>query len=614
MKECTNEISVDEGTTSMGLGLYKKSNRSLRHIFPVYYAEGEGALETSFQQKHRYSQPFCVKLRKGNVIYFDFGGKIVARVCAQIRSDISGEVNFHICSHPDAEDALMFCAKNYDNPEWPRSKSLVGGPLTGLYEAGTNKIELKRSQAFRFLRVETTSDVDILQIKAIESRLPLQMKGLFECDDESINQAWRMGIRTTDLCVQPAEDSSVPLKGIYSKYVVWDGPRTDREIWGADVRPTALTMYYNFNEIGAIRNSLALLAEKSFADGLIPGSASSRQRYVEYAFWWIIALWDYYLHTADKHFIVEMYEAFENQMSWFKNNMASNGIVPVDKLWCYTLSRGDDNCLVALLHKKAFECASQIEQLMGNPVNAETYNVWSVKCGRFVLDNYFDVQSKMFYDCRRSEENQKRVLEDINVLAVLFELVKGEDAIDVLENTARHLWTPNGAMVSNPPYAEKNIFPDQRRDAFWMHNSTIWPYMNAYEVGAWFKAGAIDKGLDLLKRYTGACLRKDTNTIWECIPKNGELNVSPDKRFAGSVCHAWGGTASYYLMKYVLGVHVAEAGFKKVRIVPNLGRLKWIRGKVSTPYGCIELEISKKASDTKINVLSCPKDIVIAEH
>jgi hypothetical protein len=426
-----------------------------------------------------------------------------------------------------------------------------------------------------------------------------------------VNDAWEMGVRTTHLCIQPAADSSYPLEGIHSDYVLWDGPRTDREIWVGDVRPAALTMYYTMGVPEVAKNSLALLGVRRFPDGLIPGSASSRQKYIEYAFWWIISLWEYYFYTGDKKFLVEMYDIFRQQTQWFEKNKNEKGFISVDRLWSYTVLRGEENGFSIILQKQAFECAAHIETILGNSLRADYFKRWSIHCREYVLKNYFCERSYIFGD---SPGSFSRIFEDTNVLAVLFNILDTKQCIAVLENTARRLWTPFGALFCDPPLSEEGIVPEQRRDGWWMHNDTIWPYINAYEVGAWFKVGNTDKGLDLLKRYTGACRQQGTETIWECIPSHGGLNVAPDGRFAGSMCHAWGATGSYYLMEHVLGIQAVEPGFRSVRITPDLGSLKWAKGSVVTPHGNIEVEVTKTDSGVNLDVRNCPKAIKIVNN
>ena len=52
------------------------------------------------------------------------------------------------------------------------------------------------------------------------------------------------------------------------------------------------------------------------------------------------------------------------------------------------------------------------------------------------------------------------------------------------------------------------------------------------------------------------------------------------------------------MSQYVLGIFPVEAGFKKVKIKPDLGNLKWAKGKFPTPYG--EICVEHKVVDGKV--------------
>jgi hypothetical protein len=66
------------------------------------------------------------------------------------------------------------------------------------------------------------------------------------------------------------------------------------------------------------------------------------------------------------------------------------------------------------------------------------------------------------------------------------------------------------------------------------------------------------------------------------------------REFGKSLCHAWGASPIYLLGKYYLGVKPTSAGYATYTVVPNLGGLQWMQGKVPTPKGDIELYVSKE--------------------
>ena len=59
-------------------------------------------------------------------------------------------------------------------------------------------------------------------------------------------------------------------------------------------------------------------------------------------------------------------------------------------------------------------------------------------------------------------------------------------------------------------------------------------------------------------------------------------------------------------MRYVLGVNVLEAGCRKLKIVPNLCGLEYVKGTYPTPFGTVSIYADK--SGVKIDA---PKEIEI---
>src|ERR1019366_6695927 len=58
-----------------------------------------------------------------------------------------------------------------------------------------------------------------------------------------------------------------------------------------------------------------------------------------------------------------------------------------------------------------------------------------------------------------------------------------------------------------------------------------------------------------------------------------------------SDCHAWSASPDIELMRTVLGVDSAGAGFSRVVVRPHLGQLKFVEGTVPHPKGLIEVRV-----------------------
>lgn len=547
-----------------------------------------------------------VRLPAGCRVCLDFGVKRVGYVELEVVATEPGTIRGYAFPHPNAETPVIFSSEHYGKPEYPLTwGTQISGPLQFLHGSGRQVSISQKTYAFRYLSLLSDRDVVLRSARLLEGACAVPAVGVFECSDSLVNRAWQMGSRTLQLCVQPAPDSQHPI-GREGDNVIWDGCRRDREIWAGDLRPSALALYALTPDASSVRTSLRLLAERRFEDGLIPASASSRQVFFEYALWWIITLWEYYWHTADRDFVQEMEPALKGQLAWFERHVTTDRLLEVTNTWAYTLPRSGVLSGANMVLAHAMDCAAALVALSGE--DGAVYRAWSEQARQTVMAEFYDPDKHLFNDRRRAEGWDGRTWEDNNAQAVLLGIAPQQEWSGILDNLRARLWQQRGAVVCDPLFDLAEI----RNENTWAHNGTIWPFVNAYEVGAWMKAGRVAEGLDLLKRFTGACAEAGTETIWEMMYPDGRIPVSPDNRYLLSMCHAWGATGNYYLLRYVLGVEVLEPGFGRVRINPDLGPLKWARGVVPTPHGPLSIEVRREATgQVKVAVLEKPEGVEI---
>jgi hypothetical protein len=82
--------------------------------------------------------------------------------------------------------------------------------------------------------------------------------------------------------------------------------------------------------------------------------------------------------------------------------------------------------------------------------------------------------------------------------------------------------------------------------------------------------------IDTIRNYWGKQTDAGATTFWEMYHDGAP-------RLTRSHCHGWSAAPTYFLSQQVLGVQPLEPGYAKVRIAPQIGTLKWVRGRVPTP-------------------------------
>ena len=160
--------------------------------------------------------------------------------------------------------------------------------------------------------------------------------------------------------------------------------------------------------------------------------------------------------------------------------------------------------------------------------------------------------------------------------------------------------------------------------------STFYGY---YMLEAMAKAGNYQGAMDIISEYWGAMLDLGATTFWEDFHIDWTKNAAridelvPEGKvdvhrsygdycyvgFRHSLFHGWASGPTAWLSRHVLGVEVLEPGFKKVRIIPHLGNLKWVEGTFPTPMGVITIKHTKGADGKVISDIQAPEGVEIVK-
>jgi hypothetical protein len=74
--------------------------------------------------------------------------------------------------------------------------------------------------------------------------------------------------------------------------------------------------------------------------------------------------------------------------------------------------------------------------------------------------------------------------------------------------------------------------------------------------------------------------------------------------------HAWGAAPANIISRYVLGVRPLEPGYKKILIAPQIGSLKFAKGKVPTPLGAVVVNVDRQKLEVEVPT-GAEADVVI---
>lgn len=422
------------------------------------------------------------------------------------------------------------------------------------------------NSGFRFVRIDLVDENVVLPIKAVQAVAKyrdIPYIGSFQCNDQRLNDIWRTGAYTVHLNMQT---------------FLWDGIKRDRLVWLGDMHPEVMVINSVFGNNEVIGKSLDFGRETTPLPRWMNDMCS-------YSLWWIITLRDQYLYNGDYAYLEKQREylmALLKQVIDSSNDNKENfrhGTRFID--W----PTSDDEQIIhaglQALMIMALDAGMQLCDWLGE-------QTWQKECETHVakLRTY------------HPEHNDNKQAAALHVLAGLDDAQYISDAI-IGKGGAKGFST----------------------------------FLGYYMLCAMAQGGQYQKAMNIISDYWGLMLDLGATTFWEDLDYSAALGaaridelVPQDKHdihakggaycYKGlrhSLCHGWAAGPTAWLSQNVLGVTPVEPVFRKVRIAPHLGDLKWVKGTFPTPHGVIEVSHRKTDNGKIISRIKLPKGVKIAK-
>jgi hypothetical protein len=438
-------------------------------------------------------------------------------------------------------------------------------------------------RAFRYCRlriIPNTKPVTIETIALQPYGHPVQLRGKFECSDEWVNKMWEVGVHTVRLCMQEVYE---------------DGVRRDRMAWIFDAQVEALVNYYAFGDRELFATTWRHFAAKQSDDGMIDSLW-------DYGCWWVIALHDYYLHTADLNLVREFYPNGVAGMGWFLARRDNLGLLSKDGR--QEVFGGGE----AIFYKALSDLAALASPL-GRSADAERYLGAVDELKDAINQHLWDPTLGVYNDRRPPHINIGHranftcVDESLNAFALLFGIADQNRALKVGKYLQENLWSPYGSFPhERPRNPDRTYATADRQQGSPVHDDCIWPVMNFYQVEGYFHWN-MPQAWELLQKCWGNLLDQGATTYWECVHQDGTIPA-----LWTSLCHGWSAGVSYSLPASVVGIKPLSPGFATFEIHPHLGPLEWARATVPTPYGAISALVRREGDQMKVESVDAPPE------
>ena len=431
-------------------------------------------------------------------------------------------------------------------------------PWLGVAEIGNS--------GFRFVRIDVEEpDIDLLlkEVRATFGYRDIPYLGSFKSDNDRLNDIWMTGAYTVHLNMQE---------------YIWDGVKRDRLVWIGDLHPELMTVntVFGYNEV--IPKSLDLIRDTTPVPNWMNGISS-------YSIWWLLIHKDWYLYQGNLDYLKEQ-----------KTYMTT--------LFNHLITKIDDQGKEMLDGTRFLDWPSS-PNVKGVDAGLQALMVMAMDAGHEMALAMGD--KELAGRCAKTSKKLKKYIPDHNqskqgaALMALAGLMKAEKA-------------------------DKEVLSVGGAQGF----STFYGY---YMLEAMAKAGNYQEAMDIISEYWGAMLDLGATTFWEdfhidwtknaarideLVPE-GKIDVHSAygdycyKGFRHSLCHGWASGPTAWLSRHILGVEVVEPGFKKVRITPHLGNLKWVEGTFPTPYGVIQIKHTKGADGKIVSDIQVPEGVELVK-
>ncbi|QJD84299.1 alpha-L-rhamnosidase-related protein [Cohnella herbarum] len=414
------------------------------------------------------------------------------------------------------------------------------------------------SRAFRYVQVVCEEGIQVEDVSALYEYLPVEYKGKFRCSDDRINEIWNISLYTLHLT---------------TREFFLDGIKRDRWVWSGDACQSFLMNYYSFFDNAVCRRTLIALRGKDPVETHI-------NHILDYSFYWILSLQDYYDYSGDTEFVRDHYPKALSLLEFCAGRENDSGFFegqPDDWVfvdWAEMNNRGEV-CFEQVLYCRSLEIVAGFAERFDDAKKASALLVKSRELREKIIQAFWDPDAGGLVHGRREGVLDEKVTKYANMFALSYGYLNETQTESVIRNV----------MLNDEV---------QR---------IVTPYMRFYELAALCGIGETSRVVEEIKSYWGGMLDLGATSFWETFDPSqsgSEHYAMYGRPFGKSLCHSWGASPLYLLGKYVLGVRPTEPGYAAYILEPSLGGLDWIEGSVPTPSG--EIAVYADANVIKLTV------------
>ena len=421
-------------------------------------------------------------------------------------------------------------------------------------------------RTYRYIQLEIeTSDAPLIlhQLYGITTGYPFEENAVFESNRFDLKEIWDVGWQTAQLCAGET---------------YFDCPFYEQLQYVGDTRIQALISLYVSGDDRLMRNAIQQFYDSRIPEGLTESRypSSIQQVIPPYSLFWIAMVYDYWMHRDDPAFIKQFIPAIQEIIRWHQQYVDETGMLGRTPYWPFVdwpiewgwsnethiggipegASEGHSSILTLQL-AYVLQMAEVLMAAFDEPEEAARYAGLS----KSLTDQTYKYCWSQTRNQLADTPNQLIFSQHANVLAVLTNMVRGEDAQELMES----------------------VLTDEM-----LIQCTF--YYRFYLTRALVKAGMADQYLSTL-------------TPWLDMLEQGLTTFAERPDPTRSDCHAWSASPNYEFLATVCGIRPLTPGFKSVLIAPAMGNLKTIEAQMPHPNGDIVVQLQQKEGILNANII-----------
>jgi len=385
--------------------------------------------------------------------------------------------------------------------------------------------------------------VEIVDVGANFTSQPVEYRGKFECNDESLNRIWKVSRWAVQICLQTHH---------------LDSPNHQEPISDpGDYLIESMVNHYAFASPWLARQDVRkfawLLKDENY-----------HNFHTSYSIGWLQMLMDYYDYTGDKTLLVEMAPYIHELLDTYTSWRGKNGLISEAPNYMFMdwVDIGGFGChhppaVIGQGYLTAFYChgldmASRAAAICGDSRRVARYAETHRKTAEAFQRELWVPDKGLYRDGKPFQTSVKpsqllppdKEIETfsphVNLLAVLYDLAPKQQQAVIVEKVL----------------AEKPL----NTQPWFMH----WVFQAIDHAG-------------LFDRYGTQQMRR-----WTIVPETQSFREMWN---GGDLSHGWCSTPLVQMSAHILGIRPTSPGFKTFAVRPRLGDLTWAKGIVPTPHG-----------------------------